>query len=123
MTPRAAMVLGALLAGAAVAAGAFAAHGLRGRLDPESLGVFETAARYQIYHGIALVIAALAAGRWPEARFSPVWWMFLVGTVVFSGSLYLLALTGVRAIGVLTPIGGVLLIAGWATFAWRVARS
>jgi len=123
MTPRAAMVLGALLAGAAVVAGAFAAHGLRGRLDPESLGVFETAARYQIYHGIALVIAALAAGRWPEARFSPVWWMFLVGTVVFSGSLYLLALTGVRAIGVLTPIGGVLLIAGWATFAWRVARS
>jgi uncharacterized membrane protein YgdD (TMEM256/DUF423 family) len=117
------MVLGALLAGAAVLAGAFAAHGLRGRLDPESLGVFETAARYQIYHGIALVIAALAAGRWPEARFSPVWWMFLVGTVVFSGSLYLLALTGVRAIGVLTPIGGVLLIAGWATFAWRVARS
>ena len=123
MTPRTAMVLGALLAGAAVVAGAFAAHGLRGRLDPESLAVFETAARYQIYHGIALVIAALAAGRWPEARFSPVWWMFLVGTVVFSGSLYLLALTGVRAIGVLSPIGGVLLIAGWATFAWRVARS
>ena len=123
MTPRIATVLGALLAGTAAVAGAFAAHGLRGRLDPESVAIFETAARYQIYHGVALVVAALASERWPGAKLSLVWWLFLAGTVVFSGSLYLLALTGLRALGAFTPIGGGLLIAGWATFAWRVARS
>lgn len=123
MTPRIATVLGALLAGTAVAAGAFAAHGLRGRLDPESVAIFETAARYQIYHGLALVVAALASERWPGAKLSLVWWLFLAGTTVFSGSLYLLALTGLRALGAFTPIGGGLLIAGWATFAWRVART
>jgi len=117
------MVLGAALAGAAVAAGAFGAHGLRGRLDPDLLETFGTAARYQLIHGIALVTAALAAERWPTARLAPVMWMFLAGTVVFSGSLYLLALTGARAFGAITPVGGVLLIAGWATFAWRVAKS
>lgn len=123
MTARAAMVLGAALAGAAVAAGAFGAHGLRSRLDPDLLEIFETAARYQLIHGIALVTAALAAERWPTARLAPVFWMFLAGTVAFSGSLYLLALTGARAFGAITPVGGVLLIAGWATFAWRVAKS
>ncbi len=123
MTARAAMVLGAALAGAAVAAGAFGAHGLRGRLDPDLLEIFETAARYQLIHGIALILTALAEGRWPQARLTPARWMFLAGTVAFSGSLYLLALTGARAVGAITPVGGVLLIAGWATFAWRVARS
>jgi uncharacterized membrane protein YgdD (TMEM256/DUF423 family) len=123
MTARTAAVLGAVLAGAAVATGAFAAHALRNRLDPGLLETFGTAARYQLIHGIALVTAALAAERWPRAQLAPVLWMFLAGTVVFSGSLYLLALTGTRAFGAITPVGGVLLIAGWATFAWRVAKS
>ena len=123
MTARAAMVLGAALAGAAVAAGAFGAHGLRARLDPDLLEIFETAARYQLIHGIALILTALAEDRSPQARLTPARWMFLAGTVAFSGSLYLLALTGARAVGAITPVGGVLLIAGWATFAWRVARS
>lgn len=123
MTARTATVLGAALAGAAVAAGAFGAHGLKGRLEPGLLETFETAARYQLIHGIALVTAALAAERWRRARLTPVLWMFLAGTVVFSGSLYLLALTGAGAFGAITPVGGVLLIAGWATFAWRVAKS
>jgi uncharacterized membrane protein YgdD (TMEM256/DUF423 family) len=74
-------------------------------------------------HGIALIVAVLAAERWPKGRLEAVWWMFLAGTVVFSGSLYLIALTGLGAIGAITPIGGVLLIAGWATFAWGIARS
>jgi uncharacterized membrane protein YgdD (TMEM256/DUF423 family) len=74
-------------------------------------------------HGIALIVAALGAERWHRARLEAVWWMFLAGTVVFSGSLYLIALTGLSAIGAITPIGGVLLIAGWATFAWGIARS
>lgn len=123
MTARTATVLGAVLAGTAVATGAFAAHGLRSRLDPGLLETFGTAARYQMIHGIALIVAALASERWPQARLAPVWWMFLAGTVVFSGSLYLLALTGLHPIGAITPIGGVLLIAGWATFAWKAARS
>ncbi len=123
MTARTATVLGAVLAGTAVATGAFAAHGLRSRLEPALLEAFATAARYQLIHGIALIVAALAAERWPQARLAPVCWMFLAGTVLFSGSLYLLALTGLRPIGAITPIGGVLLIAGWATFAWKVARS
>jgi uncharacterized membrane protein YgdD (TMEM256/DUF423 family) len=112
-----------VLGGAAVATGAFAAHGLEGRLDPDLLAVFETAARYQLYHAIALITAALAEHRWPRARLAPTWWLFAVGTVLFSGSLYLLALTGVRALGAVTPIGGVLLIFGWATFAWSVMKS
>jgi uncharacterized membrane protein YgdD (TMEM256/DUF423 family) len=123
MTARTAAVVGAVLAGTAVATGAFAAHALRSRLDPDLLETFGTAARYQLIHGIALVTAALAAERWPRARLAPVSSMFLAGTVVFSGSLYLLALTGVRAFGAITPVGGVLLIAGWATFAWRMAKS
>jgi uncharacterized membrane protein YgdD (TMEM256/DUF423 family) len=123
VTARTAIALGAALAGAAVAAGAFGAHGLRARLDPGLLAIFETAARYQLIHGIALIVAALAAERWPQSRLAPVQWMLLAGTVVFSGSLYLLALTGTRSFGAITPVGGVLLIAGWATFAWRVARA
>jgi uncharacterized membrane protein YgdD (TMEM256/DUF423 family) len=123
MTARTATMLGAALAGTAVATGALAAHALRSRLEPDLLEVFATAARYQMIHGIALIVAALAAERWPEGRLEAVWWMFLAGTIVFSGSLYLIALTGMGAIGAITPIGGVLLIAGWATFAWRVARS
>ena len=123
MTARAAMVLGAALAGVAVAAGAFGAHGLRGRLAPDLLETFATAARYQLIHGVALILTALAEDRWPQGRLTPARWMFLAGTVAFSGSLYLLALTGTRAVGAITPVGGVLLIAGWATFAWRVARS
>lgn len=123
MTSRTACAVGAVLGGTAVAIGAFAAHGLEGRLEPDLLAVVETAARYQMYHAIALITAALAEQRWPRARLAFVWWLFVVGTVVFSGSLYLLALTGVRALGAVTPIGGVLLIGGWATFAWTVVRS
>lgn len=123
MTARFACSAGAALAGIAVATGAFAAHGLESRLAPDLLAIFQTAARYQMAHGIGLIITALAENRWPRARLVPVWWMFLIGTIVFSGSLYLLALTGVRTFGAVTPIGGVLLLAGWATFAWAVARS
>jgi uncharacterized membrane protein YgdD (TMEM256/DUF423 family) len=123
VTSRSACVAGAVLAGTAVVTGAFAAHGLRGRVPPDLLAVFETGARYQMYHGLALIAAALATQRFPGARLVPVWWLFLAGTLVFSGSLYLLALTGVSGFGAVTPIGGVLLIAGWAAFAVGVARS
>jgi uncharacterized membrane protein YgdD (TMEM256/DUF423 family) len=109
--------LGALSGLMSVGAGAFGAHALRHRLAPESLSVFETAARYQMYHALALLAVAWAASRWPEAH--PKWagWCFVVGTVLFSGSLYTLALTGIRWLGAITPLGGIAFMAGWLCLA------
>lgn len=101
--------LGAASALIAVAAGAFGAHALRARLEPDMLAVFETAARYQMYHALALCIVGLLAGRAARAA----GWLFVSGTVVFSGSLYLMALTGERWLGAVTPVGGAAFIAGW----------
>jgi len=109
--------LGSASAFLAVAAGAFGAHGLRARLAPDLLAVFETAARYQMYHALALLAVAWAASRWPGAL--PQWagWLFVAGTVLFSGSLYLLALSGVRWLGAITPLGGAAFLAGWICLA------
>ena len=114
--------LGALSAGLAVAAGAFGAHGLKARVSPEMLAVFETAARYQMYHALGLLAAAWAASRWPAAGVGGAGWLFVAGTVLFSGSLYLLALGAPRWLGAVTPIGGLCFIVGWALLAWGVAR-
>ncbi|MDQ3224195.1 MAG: DUF423 domain-containing protein [Gemmatimonadota bacterium] len=105
--------VGTLSALVAVAAGAFGAHALRARLTPEHLAVFETAARYQMYHALAMLAVAWAVTRRPGLL--PVWagWLFVAGTVLFSGSLYLLALTGIRWFGAITPLGGVAFLAGW----------
>lgn len=105
--------LGAASGFVAVAAGAFGAHALRGRLSADLLGVFETAARYQMYHALGLMAVAWAASRWPGVL--PQWagWLFVAGTVLFSGSLYALALSGVRWLGAITPLGGVAFLAGW----------
>jgi uncharacterized membrane protein YgdD (TMEM256/DUF423 family) len=105
--------IGASSAMIAVAAGAFGAHALRDRLSPEYLAVFETAARYQMYHAFGLLAVAWAVSRWPGAL--PQWagWLFIAGTVLFSGSLYALALTGVRWLGAVTPLGGIAFLAGW----------
>jgi uncharacterized membrane protein YgdD (TMEM256/DUF423 family) len=109
--------LGALSALVSVAAGAFGAHALRPRLSPEYLGVFETAARYQMYHGLGLLAVAWAVTRWPGALAHWAGWLFLLGTLLFSGSLYALALTGVRWLGAITPLGGVAFLAGWLCLA------
>lgn len=111
------LALGSVSGLISVAAGAFGAHALRHRLAPESLSVFETAARYQMYHAVALLAVAWAASRWPGAR--PRWagWCFVVGTVVFSGSLYALALSGIRWLGVVTPLGGLAFMVGWLCLA------
>ena len=105
--------VGSLSALVAVAAGAFGAHALRARLAPELLAIFETAARYQMYHALGLLAVAWATSRWPGAL--PVWagWLFVAGTVLFSGSLYALALTGERGLGAITPLGGAAFLAGW----------
>jgi uncharacterized membrane protein YgdD (TMEM256/DUF423 family) len=113
MTARTAATLGALLAGVAVAAGAFGAHALRARLAPRDLEIFETAARYQMYHGLALLAVAWLLDR-GISQAGLAGWGFALGTLVFSGSLYLMVFTGTRWLGAITPVGGVLLLLGWA---------
>jgi uncharacterized membrane protein YgdD (TMEM256/DUF423 family) len=114
--------LGALSGLVSVAAGAFGAHALRTRLPAELLAVFETAARYQMYHALALMAVAWAATRWPGPL--PQWagWLFVAGTLLFSGSLYALALSGVRWLGAITPLGGLAFLAGWVCLALAVRR-
>ena len=114
--------LGAASAFVAVAAGAFGAHGLRARLSPDLLAVFETGARYQMYHALGLLAVAWAVTRWPGPWPVRAGWLFLAGTVLFSGSLYALALTGVRWLGAITPLGGVAFLAGWLCLAWGASR-
>jgi uncharacterized membrane protein YgdD (TMEM256/DUF423 family) len=116
------IVCGALSAFVAVAAGAFGAHALRSRLGPELLAVFETAARYQMYHALALIAVAWAMSRWGTPQLRAAGWLFLAGTILFSGSLYLLALTGVRGLGAVTPFGGLCFLAGWLLLAFGVWR-
>ena len=111
---------GALLAGLGVAFGAFGAHALKTRVGTELLAVFETGVRYQVYHGLGLLAVAWAVSRWPGRRLGAAAWMLGLGTVVFSGSLYLLVLSGIRGFGAVTPVGGVALIAGWGFIAWRL---
>lgn len=117
------VVLGAVVALVGVAAGAFGAHGLKTRVAPDLLAVFETAVRYQIYHAFALMAVGLIWARWPQPAVVTAGWLFVAGTVIFSGSLYVLTLTGIRWLGAITPIGGLALLAGWACLAWGVARS
>ena len=100
-----------------IALGAFAAHGLKARLDPAALATFETGVRYQMYHAFALFAAAWGHARWPGRWFGLAGGSFLAGTLVFSGSLYLLAVTGHRWLGTLTPLGGLAFLAGWLCLA------
>lgn len=117
-------MLGALSGGVAVALGAFGAHGLRARLAADLLAMFETGVRYQMYHALALLAVAWAVARWNGSAL-PVaaGWLFVAGTVLFSFSLYTLALTGVRWLGAITPLGGIAFVVGWiclALAAWRI---
>ena len=115
--------LGALSAFIAVGAGAFGAHGLKHRLTPEMLAVFDVAVRYQIYHAFGLIACAWAVTRWPGPLVNAGGWLFVVGSVVFSGSLYALALSGMRGLGAVTPLGGLAFLAGWLCLAIAVVRS
>jgi len=115
-------VCGALSAFIAVAAGAFGAHALRARLSAELLAVFETAARYQMYHALALIAVAWTITRTDSPQVRAAGWLFVAGTILFSGSLYLLALTGARGLGAVTPLGGLCFLAGWLLLAIGVWR-
>jgi uncharacterized membrane protein YgdD (TMEM256/DUF423 family) len=116
------LALGAISAAISVAAGAFGAHALKARLPEDLLAVFETGARYQMFHALGLVAAAWAAARFPGAAAAWAGWLFVAGTVLFSGSLYALALSGVRALGAVTPLGGVAFMAGWVALAVAALR-
>jgi uncharacterized membrane protein YgdD (TMEM256/DUF423 family) len=117
------LLAGALAGLIGVAFGAFGAHGLRGRLSPEMLAVFETGVRYQMYHALALMLTAVASarsettGREPGRAIAAAGWLFVAGIVLFSGSLYVLAVTGITVLGAITPIGGVAFLLGWACLA------
>jgi uncharacterized membrane protein YgdD (TMEM256/DUF423 family) len=105
--------LGAASAFIAVGAGAFGAHALRARLAPDMLAVFDTGARYQMYHALGLFAVAWVASRWPGAAAAYAGWLFVAGTLLFSGSLYLMAFTGARWLGAVTPVGGAAFLGGW----------
>jgi len=111
------LLIGAISGFIAVAAGAFGAHGLRNRLSPEMLTVFETGVRYQMYHTLAILFVALAAARFDGWLINGAGWAFAAGIVIFSGSLYALALSGVTILGAITPIGGVAFLIGWGFLA------
>jgi uncharacterized membrane protein YgdD (TMEM256/DUF423 family) len=113
-------VAGAISGFMSVAAGAFGAHALRQRLTADLLAIFETGVRYQVYHALALFAVAWAVGRWNTPQIVWAGWLFIAGTVVFSGSLYALSLSGSRWLGAVTPIGGVCFLAGWLALAWGI---
>jgi uncharacterized membrane protein YgdD (TMEM256/DUF423 family) len=109
--------IGAIAGGLGVVLGAFGAHGLKARVDTDLLAVFETGVRYHMYHALALLVVGWAATRWPGASVAAAGWSFVLGIVVFSGSLYLMTLTGARWLGAITPLGGVAFIVGWVALA------
>ena len=111
-------ILGSISGGLAVALGAFGAHALRARLTPELLTTFETGVRYQMYHALALLATGMLITRVPTSSLlNAAGWLFVAGTLLFSGSLYLLCLTQKRWLGAVTPFGGLAFIAGWVCLA------
>ncbi len=126
MTPAAKLfiVLGAIAAGLAVALGAFGAHALRAKFPPDLLAVYRTGVEYHFYHALGLILVGLAAQHLPESGpLKAAGWLMAAGIVLFSGSLYVLAVSGIRALGAVTPIGGVAFIAAWALVAWAFVRT
>ena len=113
---------GAVAAFIAVALGAFGAHSLKTKLSADMLNIFEIGVRYQMYHALGLIAVAWAMTRWPEANLNAAGWAFIVGIVVFSGSLYLLSATDIRWFGAITPIGGLAFLIGWAILIWSIGR-
>ena len=117
------VVLGGLFAAASVAAGAFGAHALKSILDPSMLAVYETAARYQMYHALGLFVVAWLVRETEDSLAVKAGWLFCIGILLFSGSLYIVALAGIKWMGALTPLGGISFISGWACVAWTAWRA
>lgn len=123
MSARAALVLAALLLFAAVALGAFGAHALKARVAPEALAWWHTGVQYHAWHALGLIGAGVLLAVRPHPALAVAGALFVVGIALFSGSLYAMALTGARALGAVTPVGGVALLAGWLAFAWGAWRA
>ena len=122
MSARLAIVLGSAAMFVAVALGAFGAHALRARLTPDMTAVWQTAVQYHAWHALAVLAVGVLLLQGPGQRAVEIaGWLFVAGIVLFSGSLYAMALTGVRGLGAVTPLGGVAFLAGWATLAWAAA--
>jgi uncharacterized membrane protein YgdD (TMEM256/DUF423 family) len=117
------VIAGALFAATAIAAGAFGAHALADRLDAARLATWETAARYHLYHSLALILLGVVQARWPSPLLAASGWLFTAGIVIFGGTVYALALGGPRWLGAITPLGGLAFIAGWLVLAFGVFRS
>jgi uncharacterized membrane protein YgdD (TMEM256/DUF423 family) len=111
------LLIAAIFGGLGVGLGAFGAHGLRARLSPEMLAVFETGVRYHMYHALALLAVAALLPRMDSRALVAAGWLFTGGIVVFSGSLYVLALSGITVLGAITPLGGLAFLAGWVALA------
>jgi uncharacterized membrane protein YgdD (TMEM256/DUF423 family) len=122
MSARVAILVGSAAMFVAVALGAFGAHALKTRLTPDMTAVWQTAVQYHAWHALAVLVAGVLLLQWPGQRAVEVaGWLFVAGIVLFSGSLYAMALTGVRGLGAVTPLGGVAFLAGWASLAWAAA--
>jgi uncharacterized membrane protein YgdD (TMEM256/DUF423 family) len=117
------LILGALFAFIAVAAGAFGAHVLKERMSTDMLAVFEVGVRYQMYHALALIVTAWMHTKWPSTIVTTSGYCFIIGIILFSGSLYLLSLSGVKWLGAITPLGGLAFLAGWACMAWAAWKN
>ncbi len=114
--------VGAIAGAIGVTLGAFGAHALKSRVTEDLLAVFEVGVRYQMYHAFALLAVAWAAGRWQGGWVNASGWLFVVGILVFSGSLYLMTLSGARWLGAITPVGGLCFILGWIALAVAALR-
>lgn len=114
------ITIAAILGGLSVAAGAFASHALREKISERSLEIFETGARYQMYHALALLLVAILISHTtsPQTALVASGWLFIIGIAIFSGSLYALSLTGIKILGAITPLGGVAFIVGWGVLAF-----
>jgi uncharacterized membrane protein YgdD (TMEM256/DUF423 family) len=124
MNARLALTLAAALLFAAVGLGAFGAHALRERLAPDLAAVYQTAVQYHFWHGLGLLAIGILLAQRPESGLlAAAGWLMVAGIVLFCGSLYALALTGIRGLGAVTPFGGVAFLAGWAVLAWAAYRS
>ena len=124
MSARLALTLAGIFMFAAVALGAFGAHALRGQLDPQMSAVWQSAVQYHAWHALALLGVGSVLLHFPHNHgFQIAAWLFVVGNVLFAGSLYVIGVTGMRGLGVVTPLGGGALLAGWAVFAWSAWRN
>jgi uncharacterized membrane protein YgdD (TMEM256/DUF423 family) len=117
------LLFGCVVTGSGVALGAFGAHGLRKTLSPEMMSVYQTGVLYQLVHGVALLAVGLALRQYGGSLLAGAGWALLLGTVLFSGSLYVLSISSIRYIGIVTPLGGVAFIVGWALFFFAILRS